>query len=393
MGKVLDVVISGAGPAGARAAGLCAQRGLRTLLVERDGIPRDKCCAGGLLERAQALLGEPLPDSVIEQEITQVSIVHRDFREDFALPQRAAVTVRRRTFDAYLVEKAQKTGAEVWSGSPVERVKETDDGVVLVIGGREVRARTLIIAEGATSHTTSSLFGPYTGRRQGMGVATVGRLAKDPGGRMEFHLLGTPIERFPYAFKFPLNGWMFAAKNGANIGVAGKDVTGERYRAALGDLQRAIEDRYGELLDPWTAAHPIPVVPRKRLHTRRCLLVGDAAGLASPMSGEGMTNALKSAAYASDAVAGLIHDGVPLARYRRNVAADILPVIRASRAISPPVQWLMGVVDTAALMRELHGDPDLVATCLRISRGEEGWDRLLGLVVRRFPRYFFSSLT
>ena len=57
-------------------------------------------------------------------------------------------------------------------------------------------------------------------------------------------------------------------------------------------LRTAVEDNYGELLDSWTAAHPIPVVPRKKLHTPRCLLVGDAAGLASPMSGEGMTNAL-----------------------------------------------------------------------------------------------------
>jgi hypothetical protein len=95
---------------------------------------------------------------------------------------------------------------------------------------------------------------------------------------------------------------------------------------------------------------------------------------------------------ASEAVSNLISDGRPLTHYQRDVAADIVPIIRASRAISPPVQWLMGVVDTPALMRELHNDPDLVATCLKISRGEEEWGRLLGLVVKRFPRYFFSSL-
>lgn len=389
---MFDVAISGAGPAGARAAALCAQRGLRTLLLEREGIPRDKCCAGGLLERAHALLERPLPDSVIEQEITQVSIVHRDFREDFVLPRRAAVTVRRYAFDSYLAKEAEKAGAEVRSSSPVERAKENADGVTLTVGGREVRARTLIIAEGATSGTASSLFGPYSGRNQGLGMATIGRLAKDPGGRMEFHLLGTPIERVPLTFKFPLNGWMFAAKNGMNIGVAGKDVPGDGYRTALSDLQVTLEESYGELLEPWTAAHPIPVVPRKRMYTRRCLLVGDAAGLASPMSGEGMTNALKSAAYASEAVAELIKEGRSLSRYQRKVSADIVPIIRASRVISPPVQWLMGVVDTPLLMRRLHGDPELVSRCLRISRGEEGWESLFRLVVKRFPRYFFSSL-
>ncbi len=387
------MVISGAGPAGARAASLCARQGLRALLLEREAVPREKCCAGGLLDRASGLLGEPLPDRVIEQEITSVGLIHRDFRTDFELPTRAAVTVRRSVFDAYLVERAERSGAEMWTSSSISKVRESTEGLEIVIGGRSIRSRALIVAEGAISRTASALFGPYPGRNQGIGIAMTCTLPRDPGGRMEYYLMGTPIERFPFRFKFPLNGWMFATKGGANIGVTGKDLGGAVYRDALDALQKEVERKYGEASETRISAHPIPMVPRRKLATRRCVLIGDAAGFASPLSGEGMTNAFRSAAHAAEAVSGLIHDDRPLSSYRRMVATDILPVLRASRTISPQAQWLMGIVDTSMLMRKMSGDAELVSICLDISKGERSWEALLGVIARRFPYLFFSSLT
>jgi flavin-dependent dehydrogenase len=346
-----------------------------------------------LLERAAGLLDEPLPAKVIEQEITSVGIIHKDFRAEFDLPRRAAVTIRRSAFDAYLVERAQQAGAELWSPSSISRVAERIDGVEMMAGGRAVTSKALIVAEGATSRTASTLFGPYLGKNQGIGIAMTCRLGRDPGGRMEYHLLGTPIERYPFRFKFPLNGWMFATGGGANIGVAGKGLGGEAYRAALDDLRTDVEERYGGATEVRVSAHPIPMVPRRRLNTKRCLVVGDAAGFASPLSGEGMTNAFRSAAHAADAVSGLVVSSRPLSSYRRGAATDVLPVMRASRVISPQAQWLMGVVDTPALMRKMQDDPELVSTCLGISNGERSWEALLRLIVRRFPYLFFSSLT
>lgn len=390
---MLDVVVTGAGPAGARSACLCAQAGLRTLLVERNALPREKCCAGGLLERAAALLDGPIPGSVIEREIDTVSVVFPSFREDFVLPRRAAVTVRRSAFDSYLVDEAVKAGVEVWSPARISRVREGPDQVEMCIDDRKVSAKALIIAEGATSHTASSLFGPYPGKDQGIGIAMTCDLPRNPGGHMEFHFLGSPLSRFPFKFKFPLNGWMFATRGGANIGVVGKDLTATTYRSAMEHMKETVEERYGSATNARLSAHPIPMLMRRRIHTRRCLLVGDSAGLTSPMSGEGMTNALKSAALAARAVEGMLTGRSSLGRYQREVGSTIRPILRASRAISPAAQWLIGVVDTPVLMRKLHGDPEIVSTSLHISRGEAEWESLLRLVVRRFPYLFFSSLT
>ncbi|MDW5561620.1 MAG: hypothetical protein SA339_00210 [Methanomassiliicoccus sp.] len=386
-------MVSGAGPAGARSACLCARAGLRTLLLEREPIPREKCCAGGLLERAAGLLDGPLPEAVIEQEITSVGIIHRDFRAEFGLPRRAAVTVRRSAFDAFLVSEAEKAGAELWCPAAITRVGERDEGVEMTVDGREVFSKALIVAEGATSRTASALFGPYPGRDQGIGIALTCKLGRDPGGRMEYHLMGTPIERYPFRFKFPLNGWMFATKGGANIGVTGMGLQGAIYHSELDGLRSNVEARYGEASEVRVSAHPIPMVPRRRVHTKRCLVVGDAAGFASPLSGEGMTNAFLSARHAAEAVQGMILGSHPLSSYRRGLASDVLPVMRASRVISPQAQWLMGVVNTPVLMRKMQDDPQLVATCLEISNGERSWESLLRLIVRRFPYLFFSSLT
>jgi len=390
---LLDVVVTGAGPAGARSAALCARAGLRTLLVERDPLPRDKCCAGGLLERAASLLDDPLPETVIEREISTVSVVHTSFREEFSLPKRAAVTVRRSAFDAYLVDRAVKAGAELWTPSRISKLREDAESVELTIDGRMVSTKALIIAEGATSRTASSLFGLYPGSDQGIGISMTCQLERDPGGHMEFHFLDTPLARFPFTFKFPLNGWMFATRGGANIGVVGKDLSAVIYRRGMEHMRKVVEERYGATSEAHVSAHPIPMRMRNPLHTRRCLLVGDAAGLTSPMSGEGMTNALKSASLASSAVEGMVSGTSTLKRYQRDVQAEILPILRASRFISPAAQWLIGVVDTPTLVKKMHGDPELVSTSLRISRGEEGWESLLRLVARRFPYLFFSSLT
>jgi flavin-dependent dehydrogenase len=120
--------------------------------------------------------------------------------------------------------------------------------------------------------------------------------------------------------------------------------------------------------------------------------VGDAAGFASPLSGEGMTNAFRSATHAAEAVTGMIAGSRSLASYRRGVATDVLPVIRASRTISPKAQWLMGVVNTPVLMKKMQNDPELVSICLGISKGERSWEALLRLIARKFPYLFFSSL-
>jgi geranylgeranyl reductase family protein len=391
-----DVIISGAGPAGAMAAYECAHLGLDTVLVEKDSIPRKKCCAGGLLERAASILPFSLPSSVVEREIRGFSIVIGDYHREFDFDKRVGCVLRREAFDLYLAQMAEGAGAKVLQHSRIIGLEELPEKVVLRISDRELEGRLLIVAEGATGISGKSLLGQYPHRTLAMGRAVNIRTRKDPGDRIEIHLIDTPTHRLRIRPDFPLNGWMFPHKLGANVGVVGKDIGKERLESTLSQIVRSVEERFGpiEEVDD-LRAHPLPFAPRRTLHGSRSMLVGDAAGLVNPITGEGMGYALASGRLAAQTAKEIIVDkrGIGhLASYDSRCAQTIIRDIKAAGFLSPYLHWLVGVVDTRHFFDNLHDDETLVTTCLRIARGEDDWRGLLARTIPKFPRLFFSSL-
>ncbi len=73
----------------------------------------EKCCAGGVLDRSIKQLGYALPERTIQKEIHGVKIFHGEQSFDFRCDRRISVTVRRRDFDRFLVDLAEKQGAEI----------------------------------------------------------------------------------------------------------------------------------------------------------------------------------------------------------------------------------------------------------------------------------------
>jgi flavin-dependent dehydrogenase len=69
-----DLIVVGAGPAGAAAARTAAQRGLKTLLVEKEKIPRNKLCGGGVTPKVLSLLDFSLPRELIERSVRSARI-------------------------------------------------------------------------------------------------------------------------------------------------------------------------------------------------------------------------------------------------------------------------------------------------------------------------------
>ncbi len=142
-------------------------------------------------------------------------------------------------------------------------------------------------------------------------------------------------------------------------------------------------------------AHPIPLVSRRKIIGKRCLLVGDAAGFANPITGEGMTYALSSGNLAAQAAADMIHDknGRALEKYQKACFNDVVSDLRAAHLIGPWLHWLVGVVDTDKFFRTFHESEKMVEVCLSIARGEAKWMDLLRSTIPRFPKLFFSSLS
>ena len=391
------MIVSGAGPSGSIAAHQCAKMGMSTLLLERNSIPREKCCAGGMLQRAIDFLPFELPSSVVEREIMGFTVQIGDYRKEFTFDRRAGVVVKRSKLDEFLAKKAEAAGAELMEGACALSATESGSGVTLVMKGSRLEAKAMIIAEGVTSRTARSLLGNYPREHLAMGAAVNLEVDGDPGDRIELHLIDTPTKRYRPQPDFPLNGWMFPHRSGANIGVVGKGVNKERLHASIASIKKNFEERCGPIASEGAiSSHPIPIVPRKVLGTRRVLAVGDAAGFVNPLTGEGMTYSILSGKIAAQTVNERLENGFgreAIRRYDERCAELILKDLRAAARISPILHRLVGVVEVRSFFDHFQEDRALVEVCLRIARGEQDWRALLRRAIPMFPVLFFSSLS
>lgn len=390
-----DVLVSGAGPSGSYASYLLAKSGYKVGLIEREQLPRSKCCAGGVMQRALGLLEFPVPDDVVERRVTGANVVIGNRLHTIDVGKIVISTVRRSKFDSFLAGQAEKAGAEILEGNKLENVRELVDNIEVGVGGNTLQARSLIIAEGSTSVNASRLYGAYPGKFSSMGMAVECNESFDRGDRVELHLFDSPTKTIRWGPGFPLMGWMFPLRTGCNIGVVGSGYSGEELRKAMSAVSSDLERRTGVLPDVSKAtAHPIPLRARKVLHTRRTLLVGDAGGLTSAISGEGMSYAFQSAKYANVALNGLLTGSGkdPLMVYDRLCQDNIVRDMRAAELISPILHWLIGVVDPHKFFENVVEYDGIVLASEGIATGAEDWRRLLAETIPSFPKLFLSSL-
>ncbi|MFA7297842.1 MAG: FAD-dependent oxidoreductase, partial [Dehalococcoidia bacterium] len=146
-----DAIVVGAGPAGSTAAREIASRGHSVLLLDRAKFPRDKPCGGGVTVRCANLLPFDL-SPVVEHVVTGAVMGGPRGRQVTRDAGRTlSYMTQRRRLDAFLVEHAQRAGAEFRDGHPVRSVIEDNTGTFTVRVGRT--------DAGADVHTSRVLIG------------------------------------------------------------------------------------------------------------------------------------------------------------------------------------------------------------------------------------------
>jgi geranylgeranyl reductase family protein len=300
-----DAVVVGAGPAGSATAIRLARAGASVLLADGARFPRDKPCGGGLTGRAVKEL--PVDVTPVVEDVVRAFELRLRYRRRFE--RRSAVPLvrmtQRRRLDAFLVEQAAEAGAVFRDGVTVEGVTVGPDGASLRVGGEPVHGRVLVGADGVNGRIAREA-GLGGGILYGIALEGNGPLPEGQAGRATVE-----IGVVPGGY-----GWVFPKAGHANYGVGGWAAEGPRLRAHL----RRLCVEYG--VDDATLTD----VQGRRLPIRRTstaawgpvLLVGDAAGLVDPLSGDGISEALLSARLAAEAI--LAGD---TSRYETDLAAAL----------------------------------------------------------------------
>ena len=289
-----DVLVVGAGPAGSASAIHLARAGARVLLADKARFPRDKPCGGGLTGRALKHVPcdvGPVVEHVVDRMVVRVGYRRRLDRQT---GEPLIDMTQRRLLDQYLAERAVAAGADFRDGVAVDGLEVDGEGVRARVGEATVEASFVVGADGANGVVAKAA---DLGEGIVRGVALEGNvpwstLGRDPYEGTAWVELGI----VPGGY-----GWVFPKGDHANLGVGGWMSEGPRLRGHLDRLAR----EHG--VDPATLenvrGHRLPMRrPGAPAARGRALLVGDAAGLVDPLSGDGMYEAFVSAELAASAI-------------------------------------------------------------------------------------------
>ena len=293
-----DLAIIGGGPAGALAAILAAEAGFSVVILERKNKPRPKLCGGFISKRAIDLLPENLiiPDA-IKNNVYDIMVVKGSRKYCYNSEQPLGWLIRREVFDSLMLRQAENKGATVITGVYPTEISRTEkkgnhNRYQLNTGGKKcihLTARYLIGADGAYG-STAKLAGLYKKRIFLCGSSLSGVFTDIPTEAKEGTLLF-----YPRPFTGGMS-WAFYADGWINRGLGG--IAGRKR------LKSILEQFYpGKNEKPIPRFWPLPFLgPLRANCCGNFMLIGDAAGLVEPFSGEGLFNSFASAHIAVQAL-------------------------------------------------------------------------------------------
>ncbi|MEK6324634.1 MAG: FAD-dependent monooxygenase [Acidobacteriota bacterium] len=313
----VEIAIIGAGPAGAHLASRLAAEGCEVVLFDPKGA-WEKPCGGGVPTRAIRefafiLESSSYPRKLVRQ-ITMISPLER--RVTLTLDEPFAV-YSRQVLNSLVLDRAIEAGAEFVREGVSDFSRESDGWTITTDVGNQWRARFLVGADGAASFARRRLIGIFPKRDLALafGYNIAFAEADEASGSNGDHGThrGEPatdevVVRFPRDFTGYL--WAFPRPGVMNFGVASKlgERTSNELRTLLTDFVRGYYG--GDMPEPRRVSFFGAKIPTLDLASWKDLrasgdgwaLIGDAAGFADPITGEGIYYAFKSADLFADAL-------------------------------------------------------------------------------------------
>ena len=298
--REFDVVVIGGGPSGATSADDLARAGWRVLLVDRAG--RIKPCGGAVPPK---LVEEfEIPEHLLVARIHSARMVSPSAKEvDMPIDGGYVGMVDREHFDEWLRERAVKNGAERLTGQFL-RIERDEDGDAIVCvedkaggGLQRIRSRVVLGADGARSEVARQAI---PGAEEVPFVYAYHEILRTPAALPASYAANRCDVYYDGVLSPDFYAWVFPHGQTISAG-AGTARKGFSIRQAVGDLRRVAGLEGAEVIRREGA--PIPLKPLRRWDNGRdVLVVGDAAGVVAPASGEGIYYAMACGRMAARAI-------------------------------------------------------------------------------------------
>ena len=294
--EMFDVAIVGGGPAGSACAIFCARAGLRTILLEREKFPREKVCGDCLNPSCWAVLRQlEVAESI--RKLPQGNLNCVDFiaidsskvRVELPAGENAEIAIKRSIFDNALLEQARSGGTDVRDETIVTNVEKSRWGDWKIDTVKEtVMSHVLIAADGRNSTVARLRNLLPRAQRERVALQTHIPLPENFGNRVVLQFLPDG-----YSGQAPVN------EQELNVCLVGRPDTIDRLKAwALKEF--AVPTDHA-----WRTITPLTRAPIDPAH-ENLLLIGDAARVVEPFTGEGIYYALRSGELAANAAIKMI---------------------------------------------------------------------------------------
>lgn len=313
-----DIVIVGAGPAGFACAYQLRNENIRVAIIDQATFPRDKICGDALsadvinqLYRMDPILGEKFQsysNKISSHGVQFTAPNHHSINFDYKNPNHgnaAGYISKRIDFDHFLFQQIEnQPNITVFEGEKVVDLTYKDHGIQLITQTRRLRSQMIIGADGAHSVVNRKLGNIKIDKNHycaGIRQYYQGVTGFQPGEHIELHF---------YKELLPGYFWIFPLPDGqANIGLG--MLSSEIQKKKL-DLKKVLEELIRskpDLIKRFSNAKALekpqgfglPIGSKKRmLSGDYFLLLGDAASLIDPFTGEGIGNAIRSGRIAAD---------------------------------------------------------------------------------------------
>ncbi len=285
-----DVAIVGGGPAGSSCAAFCATAGLRTVVLERDKFPREKVCGDCLNPDCwpilQRLKVEEQTHKAAHVALEFVEFIDRSGRSlRVALPPGAEIALKRSIFDSILLQRARELGAEIHEQTTLGAISRANDSWQLTTtAGKQFSARVLVGADGRNS-TVARLLGLFPrAPKERVALQAHVPLPANFGNRVVLQWLPHGYSGQAPVNERELNVCLVAeAKSIATL----RDWASRQFGLAPSQRWRTIT--------PLTRAALPPA-------QENLLLIGDAARVVEPFTGEGIYYAMSSGELAATSI-------------------------------------------------------------------------------------------